>query len=50
MPFLKPQVQGLFKFCVTVQCHEKELVSISVAQTLHTLGEKNPSKIRFLDF
>ena len=22
-PVLKPQSQGLFKFCITVQCHEK---------------------------
>ena len=23
MPFLKPQGRGLFKFCITAQCHEK---------------------------
>ena len=23
MPFLKPQGQGLFKFCITFQCHER---------------------------
>ena len=26
MLFLKPQVQGLFKFCITVQCHARWFV------------------------
>ena len=23
MPFLKPQGKGVFKFCITFQCHER---------------------------
>ena len=33
MPVLKPQAQGLFKFCITVQCHEKQLLCIFLSQT-----------------
>ena len=41
---LKPQIQGLFQFCINVQCHERLLLCIYVAQTLYTLEKKSPSK------
>ena len=45
MLFLKPQ--GLFKFCITVQCNE--LLCIFLAQTLHNL-KKELLKVKFSDF
>ena len=41
---LKPQIQGLFQFCINVQCHERLLLCIYVAQTLYTLDKKSASK------
>ena len=34
MPVLKPQCQGLFKFCITVQCHISSLFFLSQTFTL----------------
>ena len=41
MPVLKPQGQGLFKFCITVQCH---VSSVFFMSNLYTLDKKSPSK------
>ena len=40
MPFLKPQGQGFFKFCITVQSHERYFPCIFLAQTIHTLTKR----------
>ena len=36
MPVLKPQGQGLFKFCITVQCHASSVFFSSQTFTLWT--------------
>ena len=41
---LKPQIQGLFQFCINVQCHERLLLCIYVAQTLHLIKERIEKK------
>ena len=43
----EPQCQRLFKFCITVQCHEREAPCIFVVQTFYTLDKKSPSKGNF---
>ena len=40
MLFLKPQGQGLFKFCITVQYHERQLPCIFGAEALYILDNK----------
>ena len=44
MPFLKPHGEGLFKFCTTVQCHER------TPQTPYTFDKNCPSKWKFGTF
>ena len=49
MLFLKPQGQGLFKFCITVQCHERWLLSF-LSSNLIYIGQKYPIELKCLDF
>ena len=46
----RTQGQGLFKFCITVQCHKIQLFCNFLAQTLYTLVKRNPLKCKFLNF
>ena len=50
MPVLKPPGQGLFKFCITVECHERQLLCIFLSQTsIHWTKRARRSEIlRFL--
>ena len=50
MPFLRPHGRGVYKFCITVQCHERQLLCISLAQTTYTLDKNSPSKWNFWAF
>ena len=47
MPVLKPQGQGLFKFCITVQCHEKKVLCVFLSQTF-ILWTKKARQSEFL--
>ena len=42
MLFLKLQGQGLFKFCITIQYHERWLLCILLVQTSYTLDKNSP--------
>ena len=46
MPFLKPQGQGLFKLCITVQCHERWKITPLYLCSLNLVyfGQKEPIK------
>ena len=44
MPVLKPQGQGLFKFCITVQCH---VSSVFCYLKILYFGQKEPIEVKF---
>ena len=50
MPVLKPKGHSLFKFCITVQCHERWLLCIFFISNLYTLDKKSPPKWIFHTF
>ena len=50
MLVLKPEGQGLFKFCITLQCHERWLPCTFLAQILYTLVTRSPLKCKFFRF
>ena len=48
MPVLKPEGQGLSKFCITVQCHLSS-VFFFYLKPLY-FGQKEPIKVKFSEF
>ena len=50
MSFLKLQGQGLLKFCISVHCHEREILCIFLDQTSYTLDKNSPLKWSFWTF
>ena len=48
--FWNRKVKALFKFCITVHCHERQLLYIFLAQTSYTLDKNSPSKWNFWTF
>ena len=43
--------QFFFKICISLQCHERQLLCTFVAQTIYIyFGHKEPIKTNFLDF
>ena len=40
--------QLFFKFCITLQCHERKLLCTFLAQTIYTLLKRSTLKLKFL--
>ena len=40
--------QFLFKLCITLQCHERQLLCTFLAPTIYTLLKRSPLKEKFL--
>ena len=50
MLFFKPQSQGSFKFCITVQFHERQLPCIFFSSNIIYFGQKESIEVKFLGF
>ena len=48
--FLIPQGHGLFKFCITVQCHERYITPLYFFSNLIYFEQKEPVKGKYSDF
>ena len=46
--FSKQQVSFFFKFCITLQCHERQLLRTFLAQAIHNLLKRSPLKWKSL--
>ena len=42
--------QFFLEFCITLQCHERQLFRTSSAETLYNLDKRSPSNAKFQTF